>query len=334
MFATTASLSLLVASLRKPLSVCVVERLVFGGHPHTVRRGISLRWSWLSDGRASDLDDDEIFIFAIAGFVVLVFTPYAFGWPVHRLFRRGNAAAGLPLLAVAASLAWIGFVISYYADPSVEGIYAAFYAVIGLALTVGLGFYTPRSYGLRVGVDIYERKNMAAAMVISSFALATGMIFGGSLWGDADPVGDDEGGWWIPLGFFLVGWGVLILAAAVYIAGEPRSLRMRLVQDRSVTDAWAASSYVLGIAAVLTEAVAGDFWGWSQGLLGLLVIAGMVVTHQLCSRRMPALITTVESRTDRWLGRRQLESMAYAGFAILFWLLQRGLDRWAAGVDR
>ena len=280
------------------------------------------------------MEDDETTIFFISAFVVLIVTPFALGWPVHGLFRRGNAAAGLPLLAAGAALAWILFVINYFADPSVKGIYALFYVLLGMALTVGLGFYTPRLYGLRASVDVHQRKNMAAAMVISSFALATGMIFGGSLWGEADPVGDDEGGWWIPLGFFLAGWGILVLASAMYIVGEPVSLRMRLLQNRSVADASAASSYLLGTAVVLTESVAGDFWGWSQGLLGLLVIGCMIITHQLCVHRLPVLITTVESKTDRWLVRRQIESMAYAAFAVAFWLLQRGLDRWVTGVDR
>jgi hypothetical protein len=280
------------------------------------------------------LAEDEVGILAVSAILALAVTPFALGWTFHRLFRRGNPAAALPILTLFAAIGWLAFVLRFYADPSVVGVYVFFYLALGAAIIVPRGFFTPGLYGLRLSVDVYQRRNMAAAIVISAFALATGMIFGGTLWGEADPVGDDEGGWWIPMGFFTAGWAVLLLASAVYIRGEPRSLRVRIVQDRSVADARAAASYLLGIGVIITEAVAGDFWGWTQGLLGLLVIASMTITHQLCSRRLPQLITTVETQSGGRIGGRDFESIAYAVFALLFWFLQRGLNVWADGVGR
>lgn len=277
--------------------------------------------------------EDEVGILFVAAIIAVVMTPFTLGWTVHRLFRRGNPAAAVPILAFAASIAWLAFVLRFYADPSVVGVYVFFYFVLGVAILL-LGFLAPNLYGLRLSVDVYQRRNMAAAIVISAFALATGMIFGGSLWGAADPVGDDEGGWWIPLGFFVAGWAVLLIASAVYIRGEPKSLRIRIVQDRSVSDAKATASYLLGVSVIVTEAVAGDFWGWTQGLLGLLVIASMTITHQLCRRRLPQWITTVETQSGGRVAGRDFESIAYAVFALLFWFLQRGLNVWTDGVGR
>jgi len=282
----------------------------------------------------ADLEDDEIFIVLVAVVTAILVAPSVLGWNYHRLFRRENPAAALPTLAMGASLGWLGFVLRFYADPSVAGIYVFFYLAIGLAIVAVAGFLTPNIYGIRLSVDVHQRRNMAAAIVISAFALATGLIFGGSLWGEADPVGDDEGGWWIPLGFFLAGWAVLMLASVIYIKGEAKSLRVRIVQDRSIADARAAASYIIGVGVICTEAVAGDFWGWTQGLFGLLVIASMTITHQLCSRRLPDLITTVQKESGGRVGGRDFESIAYAVFAILFWILQRGLSGWADGVGR
>jgi hypothetical protein len=264
----------------------------------------------------------------------LLVAPFVLGWNYHRLFRRQNPAAALPVLAMVASLGWLCFVLRFYADPSVAGVYVFFYLVVGAAIIVVAGFSTPNVYGIRLGVDVYQRRNMAAAIVISAFALATGLIFGGSLWGEADPVGDDECGWWIPLGFFITGWTALLVASTVYIHGEAKSLRVGIVQDRSIADARAAASYLLGVGVIVTEAVAGDFWGWSQGLLGLLVVASMTITHRLCSRRLPHLITTVQTQSGGRIGGRDFESIAYAIFALLFWILQRSLSGWTEGVGR
>jgi hypothetical protein len=84
----------------------------------------------------------------------------------------------------------------------VTGTYVVFNLVLGYAATKLFGQAGARLFGLRMRVDVLERRNVAAALVIAASTLATGLIFGGNLWGDADPVGDDEGGWWIVGAFF------------------------------------------------------------------------------------------------------------------------------------
>lgn len=278
------------------------------------------------------MGEDELLIFIGAIVCTLIFTRRVLGLSIHRLFRRDNPAAGLPPLALAASVAWIGYVLRYHSDPSVTGFYVYFYLLIGVAIVITLGFQMPQAYGLRIHIDVHQRRNLAASVVISGFALATGILFGGSVWGEADAVGDDEGGWWIPIGFFLAGWLVLLVAAGFYIRGEPKSLRISLVQDRDLGAARAAATYLLGISTVIAEGVAGDFWGWTEGLLGLGIIAGMILTHQLCIRKMPVLMTTVESQTQGKVDLRQFEAIAYASLTITFWLIRRTLDSWTSGV--
>jgi len=267
------------------------------------------------------LGDDEVFVLIAAVIMALVCAPFVLGWLVHRLYLRDNSAAAVPLLGIVASVAWNAYVLRYHADPSVTGVYTIFYFVVGLAIVLGPGFWPLSLYGLRISVDVFQRKNMAVAIVIGAFVFSTGLIYGGSNWGEADPVGDDEGGWWIPVGFFLAGWSALLLVCAVYLRGEPRSLRLRLIQDRSRADARSAAAYLISTALVLTHAVAGDFWGWSEGLLGVGAVFLMMITHDLCRRAVPTVLSTVESAAPGFNHGRYLESAAYLVISVAFWLL-------------
>lgn len=275
------------------------------------------------------MDGDEIVIFSLFAMLALFAAPFALGWFLHRLFLKANPAAGVPILAVAASIAWIAFVLRFYADPSVVGIYQAAYLVMGLGIVLGPGCWIPRIYGLRISVDIFQRKNLAVGLVIGAFMLSTAMIYGGSLWGQADAEGDDEGGWWIPLGFFLVAWIMLILMCIIYIRTETYSLRQRLVQDRSMSEARAAAGFLLGLAVVLTDAVAGNFEGWIKGLTGLGMIGLMMLVHEIFRASVPVVLTTVETKTQGWLQSRRWESFAYLGIAIIFWGVQLMIRKWS-----
>jgi hypothetical protein len=200
---------------------------------------------------------------------------------LHPLYFRGNPGPGIVRLAVILSMLWIGLVIAVWADESVAGIYVVFYLVMGYAAVKFLGQTVVSAYGARSRVDVAERRNVPAALVVAAFTLATGLIFGGSLWGDADPVGDDEGGWWIVVGFFLMGWASLLVAFGLFLRREAGRIATRLQRERSLQDARTAAVFLLSAAVVLTDAVSGDFWGWRHGILTFGVLAGMLITHQV-----------------------------------------------------
>lgn len=275
------------------------------------------------------MSEDEIFVLIIAGVVALVTAAATSPAMLPKLVFRRNAAAGLLRLAVVASLGWILLVLLRYSDPSVKGsgLYIGFYLVIGYAVVKLCGQAAAALYGPRSKVDVYERRNFAAALFIGAFTLGTGLIYGASNWGEADPVGEGEGGWWIPLGFFLLGWLVLVGALTLYTVREPGSLRRSIRQDRSLRDARAASAYVLGTSVVISEAVAGDFFGWLHGILGLGLIVVMIVAHEVLASREDPTVTTVPEYIPT--AGRVLESLFYLGLAGAFWLAHRWLDTWA-----
>jgi hypothetical protein len=226
------------------------------------------------------MSGDETFVFVVSIVLAIVgFATTSVG-PLHPLHFRDNAAIGLVRVSIIAAMAWISFVIWRFADPSVKGIYIWFYLVMGLAVVKTFGQNGCSTLGVRFRVDICERKNLSGALLIAAFILATGLIFGGSLWGEADPNGEGEGGWWIPVPFFLMGWAGLLLMMVVFLWREPGAVRNRILQNRNYEDAKAAAAYLLGVALVMTETVAGDFYGWKHGLLGFAVVGVMLVFHE------------------------------------------------------
>ncbi|HXV85116.1 MAG TPA: hypothetical protein VD793_00375 [Gemmatimonadales bacterium] len=219
------------------------------------------------------------------------------------------------------AVAWIGYVLWRHADPSVRGIYVWFYLVMGYAAVKIFGQSVAQVFGARVRVDAGERRNLAAAVLSAALTLATGLIFGGSLWGEADPTGEGEGGWWIPVTFFLLGWGVLVGAFKLFLAREAGDLKPLIRQERDLADARAAGVFLLSCSVVLTDAVAGDFWGWSHGLLTFGVLAGMLLVREMFARRSGG-----DQPQDQSEGRRVLESGVYVLLSGGAWLLNRMLD--------
>jgi hypothetical protein len=201
---------------------------------------------------------------------------------LHRISRARNPGLGLIRLAVLVSMIWIAFVIRYYADPSVKGIYTFFYLVLGYAVVKVFGQLGAAMYGFGTRIDAGERRNFGAAIMIAGFTLSTGMIFGGSLWGEADPIaGNDEGGFWIPLGFFSMGWVILAISVRVYLHRASKTFRDLIVRERRTAEAWGAFSFMFSTAWLLTSAVSGDFFGWVSGIKDVALAAGLLVIHEL-----------------------------------------------------
>jgi hypothetical protein len=270
------------------------------------------------------MGEDEVFILILSVVLAGVGIGVNRVGSLHRLYFRDNPAPGIIRLGVLLAMAWIAFVIWRFADPSVTGIYVVFYLVMGYAFVKLFGQAVAAAFGTRTRIDAGERRNVPAALVIAAFTLATGLIFGGSLWGEADPVGDDEGGWWIPVSFFLLGWGVLLVAFGFFLRREQGRFADRIRRNRSFADARAAATFLLGSAVVLTDAVAGDFWGWRHGLLTFSLLAVMLLVHEIFASLTEAEPTSRQQRPVD--PRRVLESGFYIGLAAVVWLLNRVID--------
>lgn len=279
------------------------------------------------------MDPLEVLVFVLA-LVALVPTLASTGnFGTHHLFYRGNPWPGLVRLSVVAGMLWTWVVILVWADASVRGFYVIFYLVLGYFAIKVFGQIGGALFGLRYRVDVVERRNGAVAIVLSAFTLATGMIFGGSLWGDADPVGDDEGGWWIVGVFFILGWLALCTAFAFYLVRERRRRGRTVLPPRQemephrvpflsgIDDPRPAAFFLLASGVTLTDAVSGDFWGWRHGLLTFGVLAGLLLVHEISASAVGR-----RAETGSRGGLRLVESALYMALAFGAVTLNRWFD--------
>lgn len=275
------------------------------------------------------MSEDEVFVFIVSLIAAAAGTGISSTARLHHLYFRGNPGPGVVRLGVLGAMAWIVFVLGCYADPSVTGIYVVFYLVMGYAVVKCFGQGGAALLGLRTRVDAGERRNAAAAILIAVFTLATGLIFGGSLWGDADPVGEDEGGWWIPVTFFLLGWLTLVMVFVLYQRRDGRLAR-RVRRERRPKDARAAAAFLLAAAASLTDAVAGDFWGWRHGIFSFGLLAVLLLVHEsFAAWKLPDDPAEAARPADP---RRVFESLAYLALAAMAWTASRYVDTmWGPG---
>jgi hypothetical protein len=295
-----------------------------------------------------DLDESEVMVLIASAVLAAVGLGMNTTGAYHPLYFRDNPAPGIVRLGILAAMVWIAYVLWQHADPSVTGPYVIFYLVMGYAVVKTFGQSGASWLGLRTRVDAAERRNVPAALVTAAFILSTGLIFGGSLWGEADPVGDDEGGWWIPAAFFLLGWICLVAAYQIFQMREGRTgaghkgigsgLPQRLHRERDLEDARAAGFFLLSAAAALTDAVAGDFWGWTHGLLTFGVLAALLLVHELFATFTHPETHGPSSGADSHADSgaqdarggvaegRTLEAFVYVALALLLWGANRVLD--------
>jgi hypothetical protein len=231
----------------------------------------------------STMDDLEVIVFVAS--LIASLTGFLFLTPIglHPVAFENNPWPGLVRAAQATSMAWLAFVIWRYADPSVTGIYVVFYMVMGFGVVTWTSHLFGEKLGARYRVDVCERKNPAAGFFHAALVLSIGIIFASSLWGEAnpDPNSDDEGGFWIPLGFFFMGAAVLFGALYLYSRREPGGLVRALQSERDVAAGRAAAAYTLGLAWPISRAVAGDFLGWSNGIAAVAQVVVMLALHEL-----------------------------------------------------
>lgn len=215
---------------------------------------------------------------------------------LHPLYLRDNPGPGLIRFAVWAGMLWCIFTIMVFGSERIVGVWHLFYLIIGFGAIQVFGVKGAETFGVRVRPDVFERKNWGAAMFIAAFVLSTGMIYGGSMWGESEqatlqadlekyggvfqtmPSYDD--GWWIIMLFFLLGWSILFVTMKLWFLREKSVTGSGIRRDRLVEDGRAAALYCLGVAIPLTDAVSGDYYGIEDSLVGFSVIALPVMAHE------------------------------------------------------
>jgi hypothetical protein len=255
------------------------------------------------------MSDAEFMVFIIAGAVAFYGMKATSVNGLHPLCLERNPGPGLVRLAIIGGLVWLGIVLAFFGDPSIVGVYVWFYLLLGYAMIKAFGQLGGLLYGVSMRVDVAERRNWAGALFLAAFTFGTGLIFGGSLWGEADPYSDYEGGWWIPTGFFALGWSVMAVTLAIYLVREPGRFRATVLQEREVGPAAGAASFTLATAVLMTDAVSGDFFGWGAGLLDVAIAAGMLVAHEF--------LRTPIGRPESVGTRRAIECSLYLVLALL-----------------
>ncbi len=234
------------------------------------------------------------------GFVFGLMAAGAFtGWyharsaKLHPLYLRDNAGPGVIRVAIWVSMIWIAFTLMAFGAARITLPWLIYYWIIGLGCTYVFGILGAKFLGFRLRVDAYERNNGAAALFIGAFILSTGLIYGGSVWGESTPESFEqpaaifellpsyeEGGWIIGL-FFLLGWSILYFVMELWFARESNRGVAAIRRDRSVQDGKAAALYCLGCAIPLTSAVAGDYHGLYDSLISFSAIALPVLAGEV-----------------------------------------------------
>ena len=278
------------------------------------------------------MSGDEVFVLMMSGMlaVIGIAATSTSGFP--SLSFRGNAALGIVRLSVIAALLWIVYVLRNHADPSVTGVYVFFYLIMGYAAVKVYGQLMAGAFGASTRHDAGERRNPAAALVIAGMTISTGMIFGGSLWGEADPLSDYEGGWWIPVIFFHLGWGCLAAVFGLYLRRDPGKFSYQIRRERNTAAARAAAAFLISSAIPLTEAVSGDFWGWRHGLSSVAIIALLLIAHEMFASWSGAGPDRADIDVTQFDTRRIAETVAYLVIGGAAWALHRIADRlWGPG---
>jgi len=273
------------------------------------------------------MSDDEfmILLFSLAAAVAGAFTLAASR--LHGFHTHANPGIGLHRVTVLLTLLWTAWVIRYHGDPSITGIYVFFYLVMTYAVVKVFGqLLAPKTLGFDVRREAFVGRNTPVALFTASLTLATGLLIGGSLWGEADPLSDYEGGWWIPFGFFLMGWVLLIAVTWLYVRRAGGRFRVQLRREHDLRAAATGAVFVLASTTLLLQGVAGDFWGWREGLLSMGTIAAMLVGHELIARHAEGSEDTVVGPATA-ARINLLEQSLYIALAVAGWFA----SRWIAG---
>ena len=235
---------------------------------------------------------EEGFLFGFMGIMACYGLYHLRTLSLHELFLQDNPGVGLIRLALWGAVAWCVFTLTFFGDPSIEGIWYLYYLVLSVGAIITFGIGGAETFKVRLRVDVYERKNFGAAMFIAAFIFSTGLIWGGAMWGDLGPdaleyagvfelLESYEEGTWITPWFFIMGWIILFLTMKLWFMREKNISGEILRRERRFQDGKAAALYCVACALPITDSVAGNYYGLYDSFVSFSVIAFPVLAGEM-----------------------------------------------------
>jgi hypothetical protein len=129
-------------------------------------------------------------------------------------------------------------------------------------------------YGKLLSANALREASVATAIVQTAFYLAIGLIISGAFTGTAPSTSVA-----IRATLLFTGLGLVTLLIAYLLAGKFYGMRQAVKSDSNCAAALILGSIVLGLGFMLQAAIAGNFNGWTNGLIGfgLYAVIGIVV---------------------------------------------------------
>ena len=163
--------------------------------------------------------------------------------------------------------------------------------------------------------EVVEEQNYAVAVVEAATLIGTGYIMRCALAGW-------EGGFWVSVGWFIIGQIFFILIARVYCL-MAKSIFEEL-DNHNLAAAFSFSGFILGGAIIMGHGVHGEFTSWTQDIIVVAVYLPMwlgvmaAVSWAADLVIYPGVRLRDEVVINRNIGAGYVEGVLFVSFSMLF----------------
>ena len=229
-----------------------------------------------------------VVVLYLAKWILDLATPYHVS---DQLSRKSNAALGLSISGYLLGVIVVFVAVLYTPFASGDGdwrftaefgfdVIEVFLYSVGAIAVLNLTRYLIDHlvlYKFDVEKEIIENQNLAAGAVEFGVYLSVSLVVAASLAG----YGDAQLGTAVPTTldeiirsavFFVLGLGVLVLYALFYQVTTVYDIHDEIEKDNAAVGVTMAAN-LIAVALVAFKAVAGEFLGWSESLIGFVVFA-------------------------------------------------------------
>jgi uncharacterized membrane protein YjfL (UPF0719 family) len=195
------------------------------------------------------------------------------------------------------------------------------YAILGI-IFLNISRYINDKVILRKFSNIEQltkERNIAVGAVQFGTYVATGLIAAGAVTGSG-------GGWLTAIIFFILGQVSLLIFSIIYGALTPYCIHDEL-ERKNLAAGIALGGSLIALGIIVLNGVSGDFLGWTESLIDLLVVNCMafvflpVVRFVMDKLVVPGDSLSREIIEDKNIGAGLLEAVVAISFAIVLKLV-------------